>query len=334
MSELTAAKNPHMACIEEAMERLYARFGRDNCAYCLITVSALLYPLCFVYVSQHNYSPVEANLIRGVTIFITHFFIARFLGMDLDFKDAHNNKYLLIRNAIMIVNQIAYTAMHFVVPIPVINILNISGSIFAFLCDYLLYGTPLHKEQVPGIIAGCLGVAVTVNGELLMSWLDPTYEYNTEFDNYMVTSMGLRVLFCSLYILASLLWAFGLVIQKEIRGVSGLKISYHSGILFSLTTSFIYPVAVTNPISFPEFLKGCGISGLLMCFVQIMFTTAFNMSSKTGVLTMLTMLTLVTSYFISLFTYHESLNPICVVGLVLLGWGLKRTMDYGEEQKH
>jgi hypothetical protein len=46
------------------------------------------------------------------------------------------------------------------------------------------------------------------------------------------------------------------------------------------------------------------------------------------------MLTLVTSYFISLFTYHESLNPICVVGLVLLGWGLKRTMDYGEEQKH
>lgn len=146
--------------------------------------------------------------------------------------------------------------------------------------------------------------------------------------------MGLRILFSSLYILASMLWAFGLVIQKEITGVNGLKISYHSGILFALATAFIYPVAVTEPISFQEFMKGCCISGLLMCFVQILFTTAYNMSHKSGILTMLTMLTVVTSYFVSLFTYHENLNPICLIGLILLGWGLKRTITYGEAQSH
>lgn len=77
----------------------------------------------------------------------------------------------------MIINQIAYTAMHYVVPLPVINILNISGSIFAFLIDYLMYGTEIHKEQIPGILAGCAGVIVTVNGELIWSILDPNYTY-------------------------------------------------------------------------------------------------------------------------------------------------------------
>lgn len=101
---------------------------------------------------------------RGVTIFLTHLLIAKWLGMEVDFKGRRNNKYLLMRSMIMLVNQIAYTAMHYVVSLPTINILNISGSIFAFVIDYLLYGTKIHPQQVPGIVAGCLGVAVTVNG--------------------------------------------------------------------------------------------------------------------------------------------------------------------------
>lgn len=118
-------------------------------------------------------------MIRGMSIFVTHYLIARFLGMDVDFKGVRNNKYLLIRNIIMIINQIAYTAMHYVVPLPVINILNISGSIFAFVFDYALYGSKIHAEQIPGIIAGCIGVVVTVNGELIMSLLDSNYTYET-----------------------------------------------------------------------------------------------------------------------------------------------------------
>ena len=114
-------------------------------------------------------------MVRGITIFVTHYFLARFLGLDLDFKGIKNNKYLFLRNGIMLVNQIAYTFMHFVVPLPVINILNISGSIFAFLCDYWLYGTKIHAMQIPGILAGCLGVVVTVNGEYIMSKIDSNY---------------------------------------------------------------------------------------------------------------------------------------------------------------
>jgi drug/metabolite transporter (DMT)-like permease len=123
---------------------------------------------------------------RGVTITVTHYLIARYLGLDVDFKGARNSKYLIIRSLIMLVNQIAYTSMHYVVPVPVINILNISGSIFAFIVDYLMYGTPIHKEQIMGIVVGFLGVAVTVNGELILSMIDPGYTYHSKFEHYMV----------------------------------------------------------------------------------------------------------------------------------------------------
>lgn len=123
---------------------------------------------------------------RGISITSTHYLIARYLGLDVDFKGARNNKYLIIRSLIMLVNQIAYTSMHYVVSVPVINILNISGSIFAFIVDYFMYGTPIHKEQMLGIIIGFLGVAVTVNGELILSMIDSGYTYQSKFQHYLV----------------------------------------------------------------------------------------------------------------------------------------------------
>jgi drug/metabolite transporter (DMT)-like permease len=195
-------------------ERFCSKFGPDNFAYFLLTIAAMLYPLCFIYVSQKNVSSVESNLMRGVTISATHYLIARYLGLDVDFKGARNNKYLIIRSLIMLINQIAYTAMHYVVSVPVINILNISGSIFAFIVDYLMYGTPIHREQILGMLVGFVGVAVTVNGELILSMIDESYTNHSKFEHYLVESMGMKILFSSLYILASMLWAFGLVIQK------------------------------------------------------------------------------------------------------------------------
>jgi len=78
-----------------------------------------------------------------------------------------------MRNIIMLVQQMAYTAMHYVVSLPVLNILSISGSIFVFVLDYFLHGVKISGKQLVGIVAGILGVLVTVNGEFIMSILDP-----------------------------------------------------------------------------------------------------------------------------------------------------------------
>jgi drug/metabolite transporter (DMT)-like permease len=200
--------------VERWVESITRKIGRDHFAYLLLFLAAMMYPLCFVYVSKRDYHPVEANLVRGISIFVTHYFVLRWMGLDLDFKGSKNNKWLLVRSAAMLINQICYTVMHYVVPLPVINILNISGSLCVFILDYLLYGIPIHRGQVPGIIAGCLGVAFAASGEFLTALWDPTYTPNSDFGHYIVTDLGMRCIFGCLYILASLVWAYGLVIQK------------------------------------------------------------------------------------------------------------------------
>lgn len=49
---------------------------------------------------------------------------------------------------------------------------------------------------------------------------------------------------------------------------------------------------------------GCITYGVMMSFVQILFTCAFNLTNNYGILTMLTLLTLIPSYIVSIFSYH------------------------------
>jgi len=78
-----------------------------------------------------------------------------------------------------------------------------------------------------------------------------------------------------------------------------------------------------------DFLWGCLISGVTMIFVQILFVSAYNISKNAGILTMLCMLSIVTSYLISILKYHEEVNPICVLGLLLLCFGLIKIITNG-----
>ena len=104
--------------------------------------------------------------------------------------------------------------------------------------------------------------------------------------------------------MVAVLWSYALVIQKEIKHLPGITISYHCGILFVFFPALFYPVTVTNPIPLPEFLLGTVVAGSIIAFIQIAFTTAYNLTKNTGVLTSLTMITLIPSYTVSVLVYH------------------------------
>ena len=64
------------------------------------------------------------------------------------------------------------------------------------------------------------------------------------------------------------------------------------------------------------------VAGSLIAYIQIMFTTAYNITKNTGVLTSLTTITLIPSYLVSVFLYHESINPFALTGLIFIAGGL------------
>lgn len=137
--------------------------------------STLIWPISFIYVNEHKISPFQTYLARGIAIFITHTLLCRLMGIDLDFKSTHDFKYLVVRNTAMLIHQLCYAGMYFVVSLPVNNTILMSGPLFVFLIDYYLNGITINKKQAVGIVLGIMGVVLTVNADYIMSWLDGNY---------------------------------------------------------------------------------------------------------------------------------------------------------------
>jgi len=87
-----------------------------------------------------------------------------YFGIDLDFKHKNDNKILNVRTCIMLIQQISYVMMHYVVSISILNILCISSTIFSFLLDYWFNDIKVTRIQFLGIILGFVGIMTTING--------------------------------------------------------------------------------------------------------------------------------------------------------------------------
>ena len=57
-----------------------------------------------------------------------------------------------------------------------------------------------------------------------------------------------------------------------------------------------------------------------------MYFAAFILSKNTGILTMLNFAAVIEAYLLSIFRYNESQNEICSMGVVLVVWGVWRTL--------
>jgi hypothetical protein len=141
-----------------------------------------------------------------------------------------------------------------------------------------------------------------------------------------VSDIKTKIIFSLLAVLTNVIWGFAIVAQKQVKHMPGIKISFFLGVEFIFTSGASYNFGIVDPVSLTEFLTACLFSGLVMALCQIMFISALNLSKNTGKLTILMLLSLVTGYAISFFKFGENLNFICLSGLLLMSYGLYRTI--------
>ena len=61
----------------------------------------------------------------------------------------------------------------FYIPLPVVHTIGSSGVIFIFIIDYYLNGVKVNRKQIMGIIIGIIGLILTVNGRLIITYFNP-----------------------------------------------------------------------------------------------------------------------------------------------------------------
>jgi drug/metabolite transporter (DMT)-like permease len=170
------------------------------------------------------------------------------LGIELDFKSIFDLRQLFQRNTIMVLHQFYYFLLHFVLSLPTINTILLSGPLFVFILDYFLNGVTITKHQLASIAVGICGVAMTVNADLLMALIDPTYTPKSDFKNYMKTDPTVKIILSGMAILFNVGWAYATVNQKKISHIPGIKISYKLGIDFILMAGFALCLRPTDSI--------------------------------------------------------------------------------------
>jgi drug/metabolite transporter (DMT)-like permease len=130
----------------------------------------------------------------------------------------------------MVFHQLVYTSMYYVLSFTILNTIAATGPLFVFVLDYFMNSVEINRKQFIGIVLGLMGVLLTINGDQIMKLINENYEIVSDFKNYKVTDIGLK-LFCSFFLtLCNVGWAYSVMIQKRMVQVNGLKISFFIGI--------------------------------------------------------------------------------------------------------
>lgn len=116
---------------------------------------------------------------RGLVTIFVNYLIARHYHIEIDYSDPKNFRILFLRNIIMIAQGLVYTFIQFYLTQPIIQTLSCTGPLFIFLLDYQINGVTITQKQLYGVILGIAGVLLTVNGELIIRMIDPSYTTTT-----------------------------------------------------------------------------------------------------------------------------------------------------------
>ena len=128
----------------------------------------------------------------------------------------------------------------FYLPLPIVHTISGAGPIFIFIIDYYINRIKINKKQLIGIVIGVLGLVLTVNGRIIMTYFDPTFSIDSEFQNYRTENIIL-IFFVALVLVAiNALWAYGIVLTKALVGINPIQIVFHLGILMTMMSAVVY----------------------------------------------------------------------------------------------
>jgi len=99
------------------------------------------------------------------------------------------------------------------------------------------------------------------------------------------------------------IWAYGLLRVRTFYKNTHVHVNFHLGILFIISSGFLYPIKVTKPSSLWLLFQGLFYTGLPLALGQLVFVAGLGLNKKTGQLVILTGIPVLLGYLLSYFRY-------------------------------
>ena len=86
-----------------------------------------------------------------------------------------------------------------------------------------------------------LGVILMANGRILSSWIDPSYEFISDFQNYSTDNPVTIAICCIVFSAFMAVWAYGVYATNTMKA-SPHAVNFLFGAKLYLISSLLYPI--------------------------------------------------------------------------------------------
>jgi drug/metabolite transporter (DMT)-like permease len=122
--------------------------------------------------------------------------------------------------------------------------------------------------------------------------------------------------------MANILWAYSASMVKSIKMKDSCEINFHLSIVLLIFAAIYYCLFEVEQKSWEVYAGTILFSSIPIGIGQIVYTVSLTLTRNTGILTLFLSLSIIVGYSYSLVRYHENINPIAVLGGVLIITGL------------
>jgi drug/metabolite transporter (DMT)-like permease len=125
-----------------------------------------------------------------------------------------------------------------------------------------------------------------------------------------------------LLVLANVVWAYSASLIKTVKMKDSCEMNYHLAIIIIISTGIHYSLFGIELKSLDLYVGAIFYSAIPIGIGQVLFVTSLTLSRNTGTLTLFVSVSIIVGYCFSLIRYHENLNPIAVIGSLMIISGL------------
>ena len=246
--------------------------------------------------------------------------LSHYLNLNISFRSNKEFRILSLRSTIFTLHSFVLCWSQSYLPLYIVHTISAIGPIFVCLLNFLLRGKKINQNQVIGMFVAFAGILLTVNGRTLWASMNPDFHFISDFKNYKSDDPFVMLVVSGLLLLFVGFWAYGIYITKKNQHHI-LEVVYHQSIFGIIGSSLAY-VFLEQRVSFYIFSHSFLWIGLVLGGGFTIFNVGLSLSENTGVCSMITQVTVIIGYGYSVFRYGEPVNPVCLVGTVLLIGGV------------
>jgi drug/metabolite transporter (DMT)-like permease len=177
----------------------------------------MIWVISFIYVNDHHIDAFSSNLSRAAGLIL---FNLPFVIKSKKAIASSTLYYLNIRHFLLTIYAFVFAQVQFYLPLSIVHTIYSSGPLFILTIDYFLHKITISRRQLTGVVLSFIGVAVTINGQLIYKFFNPSWQFETTFKNYLTNNTYDKIVAGLILVVFTLGWSYSIIIVKLIKDVN------------------------------------------------------------------------------------------------------------------